>query len=179
MNASEHTTSTAAAATTSQDGTGDGPGAFAQVAGFSVRVAGRVATRVDLQFAGTEQRQLGLSLGTVLFYLRSHYTAEMVARGWAAATPLAASLPGVLVGRRAGVLTTGPWTVAAMVQLGGAPRVTGGLVEARAGSEVPRVLRLRVGPVAFDLCDAASFTATLAGWRQAANLLATDGSDLD
>lgn len=179
MNASEHTTTTATAATTSQDETEPGPGAFAQVAGFSVRVAGRIATRVDLQFAGTEQRQLGLSLGTLLFYMRSHYTAEMVARGWGAATPLAGSLPGVLVGRRAGVLTTGPWTVAAMVQLGGAPRVTGGLVEARAGSEVPRVLRLRVGPVAFDLCDAAAFTATLAAWRQAANLLATDGPDLD
>ena len=178
MNASKYTTE-AATSTTSQDGTERGPGAFAQVAGFSVCVAGRVATRVDLQFAGTEQRQLGLSLGTVLFYLRSHYTAEMVARGWAAATPLAASLPGVLVGRRAGVLTTGPWTVAAMVQLGGAPRVTGGLIEARAGSEVPRVLRLRVGPVAFDLCDATAFTATLAAWRQTANLLAIDGPDLD
>ena len=175
MNASEHTTTTA----TSQDVPGRDPGAFAQVAGFSVRVAGRIATLADLQFAGTEQRQLGLSLGALLFYMRSHYTAEMVARGWAAATPLAGSLPGVLVGRRAGVLTTGPWTVAATVQLGGAPRVTGGLVEARAGSEVPRVLRLRVGPVAFDLCDAAAFTATLAGWRRAASLLAVDGPDLD
>ncbi len=76
-------------------------------------------------------------------------------------------------------MATGPWSVAAMVTLGGTPKVTGGLIEARPGSELPTMLRLQVGPITWDLCDAAAYTALLSGWRAAANLLAVDSPDLD
>lgn len=146
------------------------PDGVAQVIGFAVRVVGRVPGRVDLQHAGTPQCQLGLSLGTVLVYLGSHYTAQLIAGAWAGAVPLANSLASNRSSRRS-VLTSGPWSVAAMVRLGGTPRVTGGLVPGQPGSEVPTMLRMRVGPVTWDLCDAAAYTTTLAAWRKAAALL--------
>ncbi|OLM28283.1 hypothetical protein Ae717Ps2_6622 [Pseudonocardia sp. Ae717_Ps2] len=154
-------------------------GGAAQVMGFSVRVAGRVPTRLDLRHAGTPDRQLGLSLGMVLVYLRTHYTARLVEQAWASAAPQAAALVPFLAGRRRGVMATGPWSVAAMVQLGGAPKLTGGLIPTRAGSELPTMLRLQVGPITWDLCDAAAYTTMLNGWRAAANLLAVDSPDLD
>jgi len=153
--------------------TAERPDGFAQVMGFSVRVAGRVPSRVDVQHAGTPECQLGLSLGTVLVYLSSHYTAQIIAGSWASAAPVAASLVPQLPGRRRGALLSGgPWSVAAMVRMNGTPNVTGGLIAGRPGSEVPAMLRLRVGPVTWDLCDAAAYTTTLAAWKKAAALLA-------
>ncbi len=100
MHTSEHTaeqqTNQAGQASEGRDG------GAAQVMGFSVRVAGRVPPRVDLRHSGTPQRQLGLSLGMVLVYLRSHYTARLVEQTWASAAPLAGSLAPFLVGRRRG-----------------------------------------------------------------------------
>lgn len=158
---------------TTDKGTAPRPDGNAQVMGFSVRVAGRIPTRVDLQHAGTPECQLGLSLGTVLVYLRSHYTAQIIAGTWASAAPSAASLIPQLSGRQRGaVLTTGPWSVAAMVRMSGTPNITGGLIPGRPGSEIPSMLRLRVGPITWDLCDAAAYTTTLAAWKKAAALLA-------
>ncbi|MBC3190981.1 hypothetical protein H7X46_07890 [Pseudonocardia sp. C8] len=150
-----------------------------EVLGMVVRVAGPVACRVDMRFAGTPQRQLGLSMGPVLIYLQSQYTAARVARQWRSAAPLVASLPTVLAGRRRGVMTAGgPWSTATMIRLGGAPTVSGGLVEPRPGSEAAVVLRMRVGPLVWELCDAAAYTATVRGWTLAAQMLAVDGDDL-
>jgi hypothetical protein len=147
------------------DGTG-------QVIGFSVRLAGRVPTRLDLQHAGTPEAQLGLSAGPVLVYLGSHYTAARIAQSWAAAAPMATSLVPHLSSRRA-VLSAGRWSVAAMVRLGGQATITGGLLPGKPGSELPSILRLRVGPIAWELCDAAAYTTMLAAWRKAAALLTT------
>lgn len=182
MNIGEHATQHTAHQPVTETTTGAGeerPDGAAQVMGFSVRVAGRIPTRLDLRHAGTPDRQLGLSLGMVLLYLRTHDTARLVEQGWASAAPLARSLTPFLVGRRRGVMATGPWSVAAMVQLGGAPTITGGLIETRPGSEPPTMLRLQVGPITWDLCDAAAYTSTLGGWRAAANLLAVDSPDLE
>ncbi|SDG27524.1 hypothetical protein [Pseudonocardia oroxyli] len=147
------------------DGTG-------QVIGFSVRLAGRVPTRLDLQHAGTPEVQLGFSAGPVLVYLGSHYTAARIAQSWAAAAPVATSLVPHLSSRRS-VLTAGPWSVSAMVRLGGEATITGGLLPGRRGSELPSILRLQVGPITWELCDGASYTTMLAAWRKAAALLAT------
>ncbi|MCE0767453.1 hypothetical protein LWC35_31825 [Pseudonocardia kujensis] len=59
--------------------TAERPDGFGQVMGFFVRVAGRVPTRVGLQHAGTPECQVGLWLGTVLAYLRSHDTVQIIA----------------------------------------------------------------------------------------------------
>ncbi|MCF7552186.1 hypothetical protein [Pseudonocardia sp. WMMC193] len=147
------------------DGTG-------QVIGFSVRLAGRVPTRLDVQHAGTPEAQLGFSAGPVLVYLGSHYTAARIAQSWAAAAPVATSLVPHLTSRRS-VLTAGPWSVSAMVRLGGEATITGGLLPGKPGSELPAILRLRVGPITWELCDAAAYTTMLAAWRKAAALLAT------
>jgi hypothetical protein len=154
------------------DGTG-------QVIGFSVRLAGRVPTRIDVQHAGTPEAQLGLSAGPVLVYLGSHHTAARIAQSWAAMAPAATSLVPHLRSRRA-LFAAGPWSVSAIVRLGGEATITGGLLPGRPGSELPAILRLRVGPIAWELCDAAAYTTMLAAWRRAAALLTTvdalDGS---
>lgn len=161
-----------------KDAARQGVGGAVEVMGMVLRVAGPVAYRVDMQFAGTPERQLGLSMGMVLIYLRSHYTAVKVARAWSSAAPLVASLPPVLPGARRSVMAPkGPWSTAMMVRLGGAPNVTGGLVEPVAGTEATRMLRMRVGPLVWELCDAAAYAATLKGWKLAADMLAVDSDD--
>jgi hypothetical protein len=155
-----------------------GVGGAVEVMGMVLRVAGPVACRVDMQFAGAPERQLGLSMGTVLIYLRSHYTALKIARAWSSAAPLAASLAPVLTGSKRGVMApTGPWSTATMVRLNGSPNVTGGLIEPVAGTKATRMLRMRVGPLVWELCDGAAFAATVKGWKLAADMLAVDSDD--
>lgn len=143
----------------------------AAVMSMTVRVAGQVPTRVDLQNAGTMEQQLGLTLGAVLVYLRSSFTARIVEQGWAQAAPLARSLVPVLGGRARGVMATGPWSATALVRLGGTPKVDTALLPARPGSDRPSILHIEIGPISWEMSDAASYTALLHGWRTAANLL--------
>ena len=161
------TTDTTTSTTTpeAERGIGERADGTGQVIGFSVRLAGRVPTRLDLQHAGTPEAQLGLSAGPVLLYLGSHYTAARIAQSWAAAAPVATSLVPHLASRRS-VLTAGPWSVSAMVRLGGEATITGGLLPGKPGSELPSILRLRVGPITWELCDAAAYTTMLAAWRR-------------
>jgi hypothetical protein len=130
-----------------------------------VQVAGIVETRLDLAHVGTPEQQLGLSLGTVLVYIRSGATARAVAEGWGNAAILARSLSVAVAGRRP--LVAGPSTVAAMVRLAGVPQVTGAIEES-GGS---RFLRIQVGPVTWHVCDGTAYATTLRAWRQAARLL--------
>jgi hypothetical protein len=123
-----------------------------------VRVAGVVPVRLDLNHVGTVEQQLGLSLGTVLVYLRSGLTARCVAEEWSKAGVLARSLSPAVVGRRP--LAIGPSTVAAMVQLAGVPRVTSAAV-----------VRVQVGPVTWEVCDATAYVSLLRACRHAARLL--------
>jgi len=139
------------------------------VTNIVVRVAGIVPVRLDLSHVGTVEQQLGLSLGTVLVYLRSGLTARCVAEEWGKAAVLAQSLAPAVVGRRP--LAVGPSTVAAMVQLGGAPRVTSVAQPARAGGAVPALVRVQVGPVTWEVSDATAYVSLLRAWRQAARLL--------
>ncbi|MBC3189986.1 hypothetical protein H7X46_02775 [Pseudonocardia sp. C8] len=143
----------------------------AAVMSMAVRVAGQVPTRVDLQNAGTAEQQLGLTLGAVLVYLRSSFTARIVEQGWAQAAPLARSLVPVLGGRARGVMATGPWSATALVRLGGTPKVDIALLPVRPGSDRPSILHIEIGPISWEMCDANSYTALLHGWRTAANLL--------
>ena len=152
-------------------------GGVAAVMNMVVRVAGRVPTRVDLQNAGTPEQQVGLTLGALLIYLRNDFTARIVEQGWAQAAPLARSLTPFLVGRRRGIMATGPWSATALVRLGGTPKVHTALLPARPGSELPSILHIEVGPVSWELCDAASYAALLNGWRMAVNLLSVDHPD--
>jgi hypothetical protein len=68
-------------------------------------------------------------------------------------------------------LVIGPTTVAAMVRLAGLPDVGAMSEPARAGGAVPAVLRVQMGPVTWEICDATAYTSMLRAWRQAARLL--------
>lgn len=151
----------------------------AVVMGVVVRVAGIVPARLDLSHVGTAEQRLGLTVGTVLVYLRAEITARAVAQGWSNAAVLARSLSPAIAGRRP--VQVGPSTVAAMVQMAGAPRVTAALGPAHPAPDAPQMLRVRVGPVTWEVCDSTAYTSLLRAWRQAARLLAdnlTDDEDL-
>ncbi|GAA3224657.1 hypothetical protein GCM10017691_12860 [Pseudonocardia petroleophila] len=139
------------------------------VTNLTVRAAGVVPARLDLAHVGTAEQQLGLTLGTVLVYLRAGVTARAVADGWSAAAIGAQSLTPAVAGRRP--LLIGPTTVAAMIRFAGLPKVNSAFVPARAGGAVPAMLRIEVGPVTWAVCDATAYTSMLRAWRQAARLL--------
>jgi hypothetical protein len=80
-------------------------------------------------------------------------------------------LAAAVVGRRPQPAPTGLGTIAALVRLAGVPEMTVAVVPARPGSTDPAVLRLRVGPVTWQVCDATAYTGLLRAWRQAARLL--------
>jgi len=126
--------------------------ASAVVTNVVVRAAGVVPARLDLTHVGTAEQQLGLALGSVLFYLRTGLTARAVAEAWSGAAVLARSLAPAVADRRP--LVNGPSTVAVMVRLAGRPDVRAHAEPARAGGAVPAVVRVQVGPVTFEICDA-------------------------
>ncbi|MBW0102942.1 hypothetical protein, partial [Pseudonocardia sp. KRD291] len=148
------------------------PAGVAEVMTVGVRVAGRVPTRVDLRFAGTPEQQLGLSLGSVLIYVPAHLTARTIALAWGQAAPMARSLSPVLPTTRRPVLATGPWATSTMVRMLGTPAVDTMLMPARPGTNLPTMLRIQVGPITWELADAAAYTSVLEAWRTAADLLA-------
>jgi hypothetical protein len=143
--------------------------ASAVVTNVVVRAAGVIPARLDLTHVGTAEQQLGLTLGSVLLYLRTGVTARAVAEGWSGASPLARSLAPAVTGRRP--LVIGPSTVAVMVRLAGIPDVRAHAQPARAGGAIPAVMRDQVGPVTWEICDATAYASLLRAWRQAARLL--------
>jgi hypothetical protein len=131
-----------------------------------VRVAGIVPARLDLTHVGTPEQQLGLSVGTVLVYLRSALTARAVAQGWGNAVVQARSLSPAIAGRRP--LVVGPSTVGVIAQLaGGMPQIVSSLLPAHRGPDAVQVLRILVGPVVWEVCDTNAYTSLLRAWRQA------------
>lgn len=162
---------------TGQDQDGGAVAAPSAVMSVGVRVSGRVPTRIDLRFAGTAEQQLGLSLGVVLIYLRSRLTARAVALAWGEAAPQARSLSPMLPDRRRAAMASGPWSVAAVVRMAGIPATNVTLLPAQPGRELPTMLRMQVGPITWELTDAAAYTSLLNAWRTAADLLAVHSSD--
>ena len=148
-----------------------------EVMTVGIRVAGHVPTRVDLHAARTPEQQLGLSLGTALIYVSSHLIARTVALAWGQAAPLARSLSPVLPAGRRPVLATGPWSTATMVRMFGVPTVDTMLMPAQSGRNVPTMLRIQVGPITWELADAAAYTSLLTAWRDAEDLLAATAPD--
>lgn len=55
--------------------------------------------------------------------------------------------------------------VPVMVQLAGIPRVTGANQETRVDGAVPEMLRIQVGPVMWEVCDATTYASALRAWR--------------
>ncbi|GAA2573340.1 hypothetical protein [Pseudonocardia hydrocarbonoxydans] len=145
------------------------------VTNLTVRAAGLVPARIDLAHVGTAEQQLGLTLGSVLIYIRAGATARAVADGWSGAAVGAQSLAPAIAGRRP--LLIGPTTVAAMIRFAGLPDVTWAFMPARAGRAVPAMLRIEVGPVNWEVCDATAYTSMLRAWRQAARLLAENPTE--
>ncbi|BBF99364.1 MULTISPECIES: hypothetical protein [Pseudonocardia] len=152
-------------------------GGFSSVGNIAVRVAGMVPTRVDMRFAGTPQQQLGISLGTILAYMSTHLTAQAIADKWAAAAPMARGLSQVLPVGRHGAMASGPWLLSAMVRFAGMPTVNADVLTAQPGRELPTMLRIQVGPVTWELADAAAYSSMLSAWRIAADLLAAPCGD--
>jgi len=134
-----------------------------------VRVAGTVPVRLDLTQVGTMEQQLGLSLGTVLIYLRSGITARAIADGWEPAAVLTGTLSPAITGRRSVPVVTS--VAAVMVQMAAIPPVRAAFQPAREDGTVPAVLRVQVGPVTWEVCDANAYVSLLRAWRQAAHLL--------
>lgn len=147
--------------------------AGAAVMNVVLRVAGIAPARIDLSHIGTPEQRLGLSVGTVLIYLRSGITARNVAEGWGRAAVLAQSLTPAIAGRRP--LLVGPSTVGALVQLAGVPDITANLVPATAG----QLLHIQVGPMTWELSDANANTSMLRAWRQAAKLIEDNPTEDD
>lgn len=143
--------------------------AGAAVMSVVVRVAGIVPACLDLAHIGTPKQQLGLSIGTVLVYLRSVVTARTVAKAWSSAAVLACSLAPAVPGRRP--LMVGPSSVAVLAQLAGELQISSGLVPAHHGPGAPQLLQMTIGPVVWEVCDATMYTSLLRAWRQAARLL--------
>lgn len=153
------------------------PAGLSSVSAVVVRVAGRVPTRVDLRFAGAQEQQLGLSLGTVLIYLSSHLTARTVALAWGEAAGQARSLSPVLPPSRRPSVVPGPWSLSALARFAGTPRVESLLMPARPGVGLPTMLRVQVGPVTWELADAAAYASLLRAWRTAADTLQIHADD--
>jgi hypothetical protein len=86
-------------------------------------------------------------------------TARAVADGWSGAAVGAQSLSPAVAGRRP--LLIGPTTVAAMIRFAGIPKVTWAFEPARAGGAVPAMLRIEVGPITWEVCDATAYTSML------------------
>ncbi|GAA2574290.1 hypothetical protein [Pseudonocardia hydrocarbonoxydans] len=145
------------------------------VTSLTVRAAGLVPARLDLAHVGTAEQQLGLTLGTVLIYIRAGETARAVADGWSGAAVGARSLAPAVAGRRP--LLIGPTTVGAMVRFAGLPDVTWASMPSRAGGAVPAMLRIEIGPVTWEVCDATAYTSMLRVWRQAARLLGENSTE--
>lgn len=139
------------------------------VTNLVVRAAGLVPARLDIAHVGTPEQQLGLALGAVLIYIRTGVTARAVADGWSRASVLARSLSPAVAGQRP--LMVGPTTVAAMVRLAGVPDVGAAFQHSRADGAVPAILRVQIGPVTWEVCDATAYASMLRAWRQAARLL--------
>ena len=146
-----------------------------------VRAAGIVGTRLDLAHVGTPEQHLGLSLGTVLIYLHSAFTARKIADGWAAAAVQAHALSPALVARRP--VLTGPSTVAVRARLVSSPHVIAELHPGRAAicsrPAVSPVLVVVVGPMTWHVCDQTAYSSILRAWRQAARLLGDNPTEDD
>lgn len=69
-------------------------------------------------------------------------------------------------------MATGPWSLTTMIRLYGPPSVDTLLVPPRYGAELPAMLRIQVGPITWEVADAAAYTSMLNAWRHAADLLA-------
>ncbi|WP_300011087.1 hypothetical protein [Pseudonocardia sp.] len=143
----------------------------------AVQVAGIVPVRLDLNHLGAPEQQLGMSLGTVLVYLRTAGTARTVAEGWGRAAVLARSLSVAVAGRRP-LVVVGPSTIAAIVQLAGVPQVTAEYEPSRADGAAA-MLRIQVGPVEWQVRDANAYTSMLRAWRQAARLLGENPTEYE
>lgn len=133
-----------------------------------VRVSGPVPIRLDATHLGAPEQQLGLSLGTVLIYLRSGTTARAVAEGWTSAAPLARRLAPPRDPRN--LMPVTPTMVGTLVRLAGIPTIVAAHVPARAHIE-PSHLRLQIGPVIWQICDWAAYESMARGWRRAAATL--------
>lgn len=142
-----------------------------------VRVAGNVPARLDLTHVGTPEQKLGMSVGTVLLYLRSGHTARAIAQAWSQAATHARSLSPAVAGRRP--LMVGPSTAGVLVQLAGLPHITSALVPAHRGPGAPNVLQVPVGPLVWEVCDTTAYTSLLRAWRQAARLLEDNPTEDD
>ena len=134
-----------------------------------VRVAGDIPVRIDLTHAGTREQQLGMSLGTVLIYLRSAATARAVAEGWRTTAMLARPLSPILTGRRP--LQPGPSTAGVLVRLAGVPQVHAAYQPAQRSGTIPALLRITVGPITWEIPDANAYTSLARAWRRATALL--------
>jgi hypothetical protein len=85
---------------------------------------------------------------------------------------MARSLSPVLPAPRRPVMATGPWSLTTMIRMVGTPSVDTLLMPAQPGANLPTMLRIQVGPITWDLADAAAYTTLLEAWRRAADLLA-------
>ncbi|MDN5917948.1 MAG: hypothetical protein L0I76_23110 [Pseudonocardia sp.] len=146
---------------------------YSAIVSVAVRVSGNVPVRLDATNIGTPEQQVGLTLGSVLVYLRTVQTVRAVVEGWRSAKVAAESLGPArpISEQRAGLAHVAGSQVSALVRLGGLPTVLSAPVTRRPGSRVPSHVRIQVGPVVWEVCDWTAYECLAAGWLQAATLL--------
>ncbi|MFR9806497.1 hypothetical protein ACL02T_30035 [Pseudonocardia sp. RS010] len=146
---------------------------FSAAVEVTVRVSGEVPVRVDVTNAGTPEQQVGLTLGSVLIYLRNPGTVRAVVEGWRSAN-YAAQLLGPsrpVTYHHAGLAQVMGSQVSTLVRLGGIPNVLVAPITRRPGSPVPSHLRMQVGPIVWQVCDWNAYHSIAVGWERAGRLL--------
>ncbi|WP_214369806.1 hypothetical protein [Pseudonocardia sp. H11422] len=149
------------------------PAGYSAVLETIVRVSGAVPVRLDATHVGTPEQQVGLTLGSVLVYLRSQQTVRVIVEGWQSAAVAARHLGPArpISHHRAGLAPAAGSQVSTLVRLGGIPTVLAAPITRRPGSPVPSHVRIQVGPIVWQVCDWNAYEALAAGWRRAADLL--------
>jgi hypothetical protein len=149
---------------------------FSAAVEITVRVSGEVPVRVDASNVGTPEQQVGLTLGSVLVYLRDRLTVTAVVEGWRSGNYSAQLLgPARPVAyHHAGLAQVMGSQVSTLVRLGGIPNVLVAPITRRPGGVVPSHLRMQVGPVVWQVCDWNAYHSIALGWERAARLLSAD-----
>jgi hypothetical protein len=137
----------------------------------TIRVAGKIPTDITLNHLGTPEQEASLRVGELLIYLRSAFVAQVVADVWRQGRPIAGTLPYALSpGRLRLPVRVG--MVGMMVRLGGHPPCTVVPVPARPGGTSPAHVRVEIGPLVWEVCDAAAWHSIGTAWTTLARQLA-------
>jgi hypothetical protein len=154
------------------DMTSEAPNGYSAILASTVRMVGMVPVRVDAHSIDEHAAEVGLTLGTVLIYMRDVRTAQHVADGWSSSAVIAEHLgPARPMQARGGLQRAMGSQVSALVRLGGLPSITCTPYTRRPGNDTPSHARIMVGPLTFEVCDWTAWAAMSHGFKRALRVL--------